>query len=162
MKLYHIVAMSEGRVIGKDNHLPWHFSADLKNFKQLTMGHTVLMGRKTFESIGKPLPGRENFVLTHSPKEEGERLHFFHSLEEALSHVKTEKAFIIGGGRLFQQTMNRIDGIFLTRIHAAYEGDTFYPPTPDFFKEKEKKLLQENPKIEFIYLENTSRPAKVR
>ena len=158
MKLYHIVARSENGVIGKDNKLPWHFSADLKRFKQLTMENTVIMGRKTFESIGsKPLPGRENFVLTHSKRTNQDHLHFFNSLETALKNVSTPKAFIIGGENLFKQTMARIDGIFLTRIQGTYEGDAFYPPIPAHFEEREREVSQDNSEIEFIYLENTKK-----
>lgn len=163
MKLYHVVAVSENGVIGRDNRLPWHFSSDLKNFKQLTVGQTVMMGRRTFESIGsKPLPGRENFILTHLPREGGGPLKFFGSVDEALSQVKTAKAFIIGGARLFRETLERIDGIYLTRIHQEYDGDAYYPKIPERFVEKEKRTLQENPKIEFIYLENTERSASLR
>src|SRR3989338_1905532 len=113
MKLYHVVAMANNRVIGKDNKLPWHFSTDLKFFKQLTTGSTVIMGRKTYESIGKPLPNRENFVLSRNPSyyhsergEESQRsfapaglrmtqnanLRFFSSFEEAVKNIKTENA----------------------------------------------------------------------
>jgi len=145
--------MSDGRVIGKANLLPWHFSTDLKNFKALTIASTVIMGRKTFESIGKPLPGRENFVLTHSTRKSEGHLKFFSSLDEALRSVATEKVFVIGGAEVFAETLARLDGIYLTRIHQKYEGDTFYPEIPSRFVEKEKKILQENPKIEFIYLE---------
>ena len=160
MKLFHIVAVAEGGVIGKENRLPWHFSSDLKRFKQTTMGSTLLMGRKTFESIGgRPLTGRENFVLTHSkpPAPEAENLKFFDSFESALKGVKTEKAFIIGGAKIFRQTMNQIDGIFLTRIHETYEGDAFYPPIPAHFEEREREVSQDNSEIEFIYLENTKK-----
>lgn len=157
MKLYHVVAMTDDRVIGKNNKLPWHFSVDLKNFKELTTGQTVIMGRKTFESIGKPLPGRENFVLTHNPKRNEEHLRFFTNWDEAMKHVMTPKAFIIGGAGVYRQTLDKIDGIYLTKIYARYEGDAYYPKIPDQFVEKEKKTLQENPEIELIYLENTGR-----
>ena len=147
--------MADGRVIGKENKLPWHFSADLKNFKALTMGSTVMMGRKTFESIGKFLPGRENFVLSRSKaSSSGENLYFFNSIKEALKNIRTPQAFVIGGAELFRQTMEQIKGIYLTRIHQKYEGDVFYPEIPNGFIEKEKRILQDNPKIEFIYLEN--------
>lgn len=154
MKLYHVVAMAGNRVIGRANRLPWHFSSDLKNFKALTMGGTVIMGRKTFESIGRPLPGRKNFILTRRCRypDKGET-HFFSSIDSALAAIKTEKAFIIGGAEIFRRTFDRIDGIYLTRIHQTYEGDAFYPEIPDRFAEKEKRVLQENPKIEFVYLE---------
>ncbi len=144
--------MSDNRVIGKEGKLPWHFSSDLKRFKQITLGNTVLMGRKTFDGIGQPLPGRENFVLSRrSRKTSRERLHFFDSLEKAFNAVKTEKAFIIGGAEIFKQTMNRIDGIFLTQIRGMYEGDVFYPEIPEgVFEIKKRERSTEEPKLEFI------------
>jgi dihydrofolate reductase len=148
--LYHIVAMAKNRVIGKDNKLPWHFPADLKHFKQRTLGSTVIMGRKTYESIGKPLPGRDNFVLSKKPPLSGAGPRYFSSLEEALKQVKTKDAFIIGGAEIFRQTMDKVDGIYLTRIDAEFEGDTFYPEIPDSFEEVEIESLQENPKIEAV------------
>ncbi|MBI3999372.1 MAG: dihydrofolate reductase [Candidatus Omnitrophica bacterium] len=153
---YHVVAMAENRVIGKDNRLPWHFSSDLKHFKQLTMGNTILIGRKTFESIGKPLPGRENFVLSRKKTGDG-NVKFFGSFEDALKNVSTPNCYIIGGASLYQQSMTLVDGIYLTQIHAYYEGDTFYPEIPPHFKEKSKETLQENPKIEVIFYENTKK-----
>lgn len=162
--LYHIVAMARNRVIGKDNKLPWHFPADLKNFRALTTGSTVIMGRKTYESIGKPLPNRENFVLTRDAKQQAKmiletelKMHsnvkFFTSLQQALDHVKTGNAFIIGGAELYKQTINQVDGIYLTRIDADYEGDVSYPEIPKSFDEIEIQELQENPKIEVVFYE---------
>ena len=162
MKLYHVVAMAQNRVIGKDNKLPWHFPADLKFFKQLTTGSTVIMGRKTFESIGRPLPNRENFILSHGPRHPehsparpagGEGSAFFTSFEEAAQAIQTDKAFIIGGGEVFKQTFDKIDGIYLTRIYEDHSGDTFYHEIPSAFQEKSRTLLQEQPKIEVIYYE---------
>src|SRR5688572_4556343 len=120
--IYHVVAMAQNRVIGKDNKLPWHFKADLQKFKDLTMGQTLIMGRKTFESIGKPLPGRENFVLSRGSSEERKDVRTFKSLDAALKAVKTPHAYIIGGAEVFRQSFNRIDGIYLTLIHKPYEG----------------------------------------
>ncbi len=157
MKLYHVVAMAKNRVIGKDNKLPWHFSSDLKHFKQLTTGSTVIMGRKTFESIGKPLPNRENIVLSTTPRKNSPGLQFAASLEEALKNVRTFQAYIIGGENLYRQTMDKVDGIYLTNIEGDYEGDAFYPEMPSYFKEKSKTLLQENPKIEMIFYANTKK-----
>ncbi|MBI3312694.1 MAG: dihydrofolate reductase [Candidatus Omnitrophica bacterium] len=157
MKLYHVVAMAKNRVIGKDNKLPWHFSSDMKHFKQLTTGSTVIMGRKTFESIGKPLPGRENIVLSTTPRKNSPDLQFAASLEEALKNVRTFQAYIIGGENLYRQTMDKVDGIYLTNIEGDYEGDAFYPEMPSYFKEKSKTLLQENPKIEVIFYANTKK-----
>ena len=176
MKLYHIVAMAENRVIGKDGKLPWHFSEDLKRFKRLTMGSTIIMGRKTFESIGsKPLPGRENFVVSRSKpiralnttvtarseafphpslRAEGEEhVHFFESIEEAIKAVRTDKVFIIGGAEIFRQTIDLVDGIYLTLVKAHYDGDAFYPEIPKRFREKERTAAPENPKLEYLTYE---------
>ncbi len=152
--LYHIVAVANNRVIGRQNRLPWHFSSDLKHFKQLTLGMTVIMGRKTFESIGKPLPGRKNFILSRSPNagsaQQSLDLKFFNSLDEALKQVSTPDAFIIGGAEIYRQTIGQVDGIWLTRIEGNYEGDAFYPEIPAVFKETTRKTLQNNPLIESV------------
>lgn len=153
--LYHVVAMARNRVIGKNGKLPWHFSSDLKYFKKLTWGGTVLMGRKTFESIGKPLPGRDNLVLTHSQKPREAGVQLFASLEEALRQVKTKDCFIIGGASLYEQTMDKVDGVYLTQIDQDYEGDAYYPRIPPHLKEKRREKLQENPKLEAIFYERT-------
>jgi dihydrofolate reductase len=152
--LFHVVAVARNRVIGKNNKLPWHFSSDLKHFKALTTGSTVIMGRKTFESIGKPLPNRENFVLSRTRSgSPAPHLYFFNSIETALKNVKTENAFIIGGAELYNQTMDKVNGIYLTRIDADYEGDAFYPEIPEGFDEIEIENLQDNPKIEVVLYE---------
>ena len=155
MKLYHVVAMARNRVIGKDNRLPWHFSSDLKHFRDLTWGSTVLMGRKTFEGIGKPLPGRENFVLSRTKQIPGNHLYFFDSLEKALASIKTQNAFIIGGATLYAQTMECVDGIYLTLVDADYEGEAHYPEIPASFTLKTRTTLQENPPLDVIYYEGT-------
>ena len=140
-KIYHVVATARNRVIGKDNQLPWHFSEDLRYFKKLTMGSTVIMGRKTFESIGKPLPGRVNFVLSRDqacliPRVDGgSSVRIFNSIKNALSAVHTETAFIIGGAEIYKNTINDVNGIYLTRIDADYQGDAYYPEVPDTFEE---------------------------
>lgn len=153
MKIYHVAAMAKNRVIGKDNKLPWHFPEDLKFFKQLTTGSTVIMGRKTFVSIGRPLPNRENFILSRS-KQEAPGVTFFQSLEEAVGSAKTEKVFIIGGAELYKETIDAIDGIYLTRIDADYEGDAFYPEIPEDFREVEVVGLRESgPQIQAVYFE---------
>ena len=143
--------MAENRVIGKDNKLPWHFKADLQKFKALTMGQTLIMGRKTFESIGKPLPGRENFVLSRAGGKEKHGLRFFQSLDDALKAVQTEHAFIIGGAEAFRQSIERIDGIYLTLIHQPFEGDVSYPEIPPSFREASRERLQEDPRLDFVY-----------
>jgi len=171
MKLYHVVAMARNRVIGKDSKLPWHFPADLKHFKELTTGSTVIMGRKTYEGIGKPLANRENFVVTRTPhpclagrqapispnrgEGKGEGIHFFNSIESALRNIQTLKAFVIGGASLYEQTFSKIDGIYLTTIDAFYEGDSFYPQFSSEFKERWRKTLQSDPQIETIFYEKS-------
>lgn len=159
--LYHVVACAEERVIGHQNKLPWHFSADLKNFKKLTTGSTVLMGRKTFESIGKPLPGRENFVLTRNadPEQNKEHLFFFDDLEKAFMKIQTPEAYIIGGSEIFAQTLHRIHGIYLTKINAFFPGDAYYPAIPNMFLLEERSVLQsEGPLIELLFYRNSRPP----
>lgn len=122
-----IVAVAEGGVIGGDNRLLWHISEDLRHFKAITSGHPVVMGRKTFESLGRPLPNRENVVITRSDIEiEGCRV--VHSLEEALSLYKPQdQVFIIGGAQIYGEAMPLADRFYLTRVEHSYEGDTLYP-----------------------------------
>jgi dihydrofolate reductase len=155
--------MAENRVIGQDNRLPWHFSADLKHFKALTLGQTLIMGRKTYQSIGKPLPGRANFVLTRSAVTtcqqdvvqmdlpEGTTLRFFPSIAGALEAVQTPVAFIMGGADLYAQTLDRVDGIYLTRIPGTYEGDAFYPPIPERFKLQETRKMPGDDRLELFF-----------
>lgn len=122
-----IVAVAEGGVIGGDNRLLWHISEDLRHFKSITSGHPVVMGRKTYESLGRPLPNRENVVITRSNIEiEGCRV--VHSLEEALSLYKPQdQVFIIGGAQIYAEAMPLADRFYLTRVVHQYEGDTLYP-----------------------------------
>jgi dihydrofolate reductase len=125
VKLILIAALTRRRVIGKDGKLPWHLSDDLKRFKHLTTGHTVLMGRTTYDSIGKPLPNRRNVVLTSRPIPGVET---FSSLQSALDAVANdEKVFVIGGGTLYAQTLDRADELHLTIVEQDVEGDTFFP-----------------------------------
>ena len=125
MTISLIVAVSRNGVIGNKNKLPWHLPADLKRFKQLTMGHPILMGRKTFESIGKPLPGRTNIVITHQPGFQACGALVAHSLEEALRLCeKEEQVFVIGGAEIFRQAIPLADRIYFTEIHQDFEGDT--------------------------------------
>jgi dihydrofolate reductase len=126
VKLAIIAAVALNRGIGKDGKLPWHLSEDLKRFKRLTTGHTVLMGRKTYESIGKPLPHRRNVVLT-SRLIPGVETH--PTLDAALEALKNEeKIFVIGGGALYAMVLDNADEIYLTLILKDVEADTFFPP----------------------------------
>ncbi|MBI3005172.1 MAG: dihydrofolate reductase [Ignavibacteriales bacterium] len=126
MKLIIIAALSRNRVIGKNGRIPWHISEDLKRFKRITTGHTVLMGRKTYESMGKPLANRRNVVLTSMTIPGVET---FSSLGEALQGLAgQEKVFVIGGGELFAQVLESADEMHLTLVDKDVEGDAFFPP----------------------------------
>lgn len=128
MRLSAIVAMASNRVIGVNNQLPWHLPADLKRFKQLTMGHTIVMGRKTYESIGRPLPGRTMIVVTRQRGYAPEGVKVTHSVDEALALARgDDEVFIIGGAELFVQTLERLDRLYLTRIERDVTGDTHFP-----------------------------------
>jgi dihydrofolate reductase len=126
-----VVAASENQVIGIGNALPWHLSDDLKFFKKVTLGKPVLMGRKTFESMGKALPGRLNIVLSRSTPVLPEGVMHFSSLPDALGYLEqqhTEELCIIGGGVLFTETLSCTDQVYLTRVHTVLEhGDAFFP-----------------------------------
>lgn len=134
-----IVAVSENGVIGNGNRLIWHMPADLRRFKQLTMGHVVVMGRKTFESIGKPLPGRTNVILTRDESFHPEGCEVMRSLEEVIARYKEEdEIFIAGGGKVYSAALRHSVKIYLTRIHHQFEGDTFFP----FLKPQEWKVME--------------------
>lgn len=121
-----IVAMDEAGVIGKDNKMPWHLPADLKYFKRTTLGHPVLMGRKTYESIGRPLPERRNIVLTRQEEYAAPGCDVIHSVEEIALH-EGEDLFVIGGAEIFQMLLPKTDRLYLTRIHERFAGDTYFP-----------------------------------
>ncbi|MGV8878339.1 MAG: dihydrofolate reductase [Sphingobacteriaceae bacterium] len=122
-----IVAASDNDAIGKNNQLLWHLPADLKYFKMLTTGHPVLMGRKTYESIGKPLPNRRNIVITRQPIQIT-GCEVASSIDTAIDLCGKEKEiFIIGGAEIFRQVLSRTDRIYFTRVHRHFEGDTYFP-----------------------------------
>ncbi len=126
MKLAIIAAIGKNRVIGSGGKLPWHVSEDLKRFKRLTTGHTVLMGRKTFESIGKPLVNRRNVVISSKPIPNVET---YPSIEAALKALANEEAvFVVGGGKIYSQLLAKADELYLTLVETTVEGDTFFPP----------------------------------
>lgn len=128
MKISLLVAMAENRAIGRDGRLPWHLSADLKRFKKLTLGHVVIMGRKTFESIGRPLPRRRSIVLSRDPDYVARGAETAGSLDEALARAAGEdEVFIVGGSQVFAEALPRADRLYLTRVHAEVEGDVFFP-----------------------------------
>lgn len=129
-----VVAVARNGVIGQNNGLPWHLPNDLKRFKRITLGKPVLMGRKTFESIGKPLPGRQNIVLTRDPDWHCDGVTVTPDLEQAIetaardSHAQAEGIMVIGGGELFRKALPIATRIELTEVHAEPQGDVFMPP----------------------------------
>ena len=132
MILSFIVAASENNAIGINNKLPWHLPADLKFFKRTTMGKPVMMGRKTFESLGKPLPGRLNIVLSGSKNLAlPEGVLVYNDIDAAIERIQSETAdegFIIGGGKVFEETLQLVDRIYLTRVHTHIpDADAFFP-----------------------------------
>jgi dihydrofolate reductase len=147
-----LIAASAGekRVIGKDGDLPWHYSCDLKFFKDTTMGHTVLMGRVSYQSIlkrlGKPLPGRRTVVLTRDKNFQDDRVQVIHDLKKIPELVSGgEKLFITGGGDVFAQVLNIADTVYLTQIDKEIEGDTFFPPLdPAKWRKIEERVETEN------------------
>ena len=128
--LSQVVAVGENNVIGKDNKLLWHLPNDLKFFKNITWAMPVIMGRKTYESMGRPLPGRTNIVITRNKDWQAERILTAASLDEAVEQaagLDAREAYIIGGGQIYEQAMPFTDRIYLTLVHTSPEGDTYYP-----------------------------------
>jgi dihydrofolate reductase len=127
-----IAAVAENNVIGVKNGLPWNLPEDLKHFKQITMGKTVLMGRNTFLSImeilKKPFPGRVNVVISNNPEDKvPEGVLLYHDLEKALQDLSGKEVFVAGGAMIFSQMINRVDKLYITHIHKAYDGDVKFP-----------------------------------
>ncbi len=137
-----IAAIGKGNnVLGKEGKLPWHLPADSQYFKDVTMGHPILMGRKTWESIGsKPLPGRLNVVITRNPDFKVEGGEVFHSLEEVLSRFRQEDVFVVGGGELYREALPFADRLYLTEVEGQFEGDAFFP---EFKKEEWTETVRE-------------------
>lgn len=140
MRISLIVAMGENRVIGVENRMPWHLSADLKRFRQITMGKPIIMGRRTHESIGRPLPGRKNIVLTGDPNYRAEGCAVVHNPEEALREAEGgEEAMVIGGSSVYREFLPLADRLYLTLIHRSFPGDTFFPEfDPSAWREVER------------------------
>jgi dihydrofolate reductase len=122
-----IVAMARNRAIGLNNRMPWHLPADFAYFKQTTMGHPIIMGRKTFESIGRPLPGRRNIVVTRNRDFSATGIDVAHSLDEALALLDVEDAFIIGGATLYRESLARATRLYVTEVDATPAADTYFP-----------------------------------
>ncbi len=123
-----ICAMDTNKLIGNNNDLPWHLPADLALFKRHTLGKPIIMGRKTFDSIGRPLPGRKNIIITSNPYWQAEGCETANSIDQALVRAENaDEAMLIGGASLYQQTIDRADMLYLTLINHAYSGDAWFP-----------------------------------
>ncbi|PLS16262.1 dihydrofolate reductase [Bacillus sp. M6-12] len=134
-----LLAMDKNRLIGKENQLPWHLPADLKYFKEVTMGHPIVMGRKTFESIGRILPGRENVIVTRNKNFEADGCAVLHSANEIKEYADRHEGevFVIGGAEIFKAVLPVTNRLYITEIKEEFEGDTFFPPV----NEREWELI---------------------
>ena len=153
MKLSIIAAMDKNRVIGKDGNLPWHISSDLKNFKKITMGKPILMGRKTHESIGRALPGRENIILTEKRNYSAEGCIVKNNLDEVLSNFKkVSELIVMGGATLYEQTLDKAEKLYITEVRACIEGDIFFPEyDPDQWVEISRNSFEADENNEYDY-----------
>lgn len=147
-----IVAMSKNRVIGDSNTLIWHLPEDLKRFRQLTTGNTIVMGRKTYESIGKPLPNRRSIIITRDSDYSAEGCEVVNSLEEALL-LSNSDCFIIGGGEIYRQAIDIADRIYLTLINKEFEGDTSFPELKDWVEISYEDFSNDDFEYSFIQYE---------
>ncbi len=152
--IVHVVAVSLNGVIGADGDMPWSLPSDLKRFKQITLGKPVVMGRKTFQSIGRPLPGRANIVISRSATYQADGVHVVSSIDQALElairlakDTGAEEVCVIGGGEIYRQTLERTSRIYMTRVMAEMAGDTDYPAlTSGEWEEVAREHHQEGPK----------------
>ena len=153
MSLSLIVAMSENRVIGKNNEIPWHLSPDFKYFKETTQGHPIVMGRKTYESLGGALPKRKNYVLTRNQEFKLEDAHVIQNVTEVAELNSEEEVFIIGGSEIYKMMWEQVDKFYVTKIYKEFEGDTFFPEISegDEFQVFDKSDVLHDPKSGLNY-----------
>ena len=145
MKLTAIVAMTSERVIGKDGDLPWHLPDDLKFFKKRTSGHPIIMGRKTFDSIGKPLPKRENIVFTRDPAWHHDGVEIIHHPRDLKDHpLIDQRIYIIGGAEIYNFFLPLVEDLIITHVHENYAGDIFFPEYEEQFPKSELIWQQED------------------
>ncbi len=138
-----VVAYSDNRVIGRDNALPWRLPSDLAHFKRNTLGQPIIMGRNTWESLGRPLPGRPNLVISRNPDFRAEGARVFTSVQDALAACAAEPTVcIIGGAQIFKQTLPLADEIIATEVHATIDGDVFFPPLDPAQWQETERLVQ--------------------
>jgi len=157
MKITLVAAIASNNVIGKENSLPWNIPEDLKRFKQMTSGNTILMGRKTFDSIGRPLPNRQNIVMTKDENFEKEGIKVINDFDEALELIKesNEDIFVIGGSKIYELFEPVANSLAITRILKDFEGDAFFPDINwDLWQiEKEEKFFDEKSNVECKLIE---------
>ncbi|MDR2938574.1 MAG: dihydrofolate reductase [Prevotellaceae bacterium] len=147
-----IAAVAENNAIGKNNQLLWHIPEDLKYFKNLTSGHAVIMGRKTFESIGKPLPNRQNIVVTKNAQSINvDGVVFVSSLQEAVENAQGSEVFIIGGESIYRAAMPLAQRLYITRVHANFEAETFFPTIGNEWQIVEEKEVLKDEKSKLCY-----------
>lgn len=163
MQLSLIVAMANNRCIGLNNQLPWHLPADLKRFKLITLGSTIVMGRKTYESIGRPLPGRTNIIISRNAGYRQPGCLVLDSLEEALAQgcLENKKLFVIGGSELYEAAMPLAQAIYMTQVHQSFQGDTFFPELNcSDWQEVSRETIHNDPAVPFSYSFVEYRPKK--
>lgn len=158
MEIAHVVAMAENRVIGKNGRMPWHIPGEQKIFRNLTVGKALILGRKTHESIGRVLPDRTTIIVTRQPDYHVDGAYVVHSVQEGIDlagKLGFDQVVIGGGGELFSQTLPITDRIYLSIVHAIFEGETYYPELPDnMFVEILRKEIDASIPYAFVELEN--------
>lgn len=153
MKISLIVAMASNRVIGLNGQMPWHLSADLKRFKHITMGAPILMGRKTFDAIGRPLPGRDNLIISRNADYQQSGCKVFSEIEPAIEYASNSpELFVIGGATLYEALLPTADYLYLTLIQRDFAGDTWFPEL-DYaaWQELEREDVSDDPQVDFAY-----------
>lgn len=163
MSLFLIVAIAKNRVIGYENKMPWHLPAELQYFKRITMGHPIIMGRKTFESIGRPLPGRQNIVVSRNTGFTATGVEVTHSIDEAIALTAGADAFVIGGATLYIEALPRADKLYVTEVDATPEGDTFFPVlNKDEWHEASRERREKDEKnifaVDYVVLDRVHKP----
>lgn len=153
MKISLIVAMAGNRAIGLNGRMPWHLSADLKHFKKITLGSPIIMGRKTFDAIGRPLPGRDNIVVSRNADYRCPGARIFSDIETALQACRgCDEVFVIGGATLYQAMLPAADALYLTLIHKDFAGDTFFPEfDASVWREIDRTDVDDDASVDFSY-----------
>ncbi len=151
-----IAAIGQNRELGKENKLLWHIPGELPRFKRITTGHPIIMGRKTYESIGRVLPQRTNIIITRDKALSVEGAEIVHSLDEALALARTksgnDEIFVIGGGQIFEQALPLTDRLYLTLVRASFDADTFFPSFEDAFTKVIEKEAQKSEEYSYTFM----------